>query len=838
MRRSPHFAWFLTALLAVLAVALTIPVVSKRPDFVNNPFDVAIAVGIAALLVLAYGVPLRVDYRRGGYNISVADLPLLLALSFLPPLAVPVVWLSVVAGMHVARRFGVVRTFFNLANLAAGVAAANLVVVTYGVEEPGPRTWLVLAGAVYAYSLVTLAAVGGVMAITQGPAQLPQFLRAAPIGLINTGVNITVGLIMVLAVKQSPWSVLLIAGLAVVLGVVIRTYAKFLRQHKSLAEIHDITQAITASVPEGRLADVVLGRVRQLLNAESATLWLPSRGRHPEILLTATVDYRGLLDRARTPDRLRQQAVTIGAPVTVGPKLNAGETTGEVRRRLRQTDGKDAIIVPLRSGNAVIGTLEVAGRMGDAHFTPDDVRLVETLAAHVGVAVENSRLVDRLRFDANYDSLTGLPNRRRLLAALGESIAARAEGEIVAILQFDVVGLRNVNDSLGHRAGNEVLVEVARRLRALAPDAALVGRVGGDELAIILPTPGLDAAMALADKIRAGLREPMRLDALTIDVDTTVGVAAYPDHGEDPDTLLQRADVATHAAKNAAGSQAYNAGLESRSVRRLGLAADLRRALDRGEIEVYFQPKVALADRRVVGVECLARWEHPVYGSVTPEDFVAVAEHTGQVTQLTELVLREGLRRAREWADAGRALSVAVNISARSLADSGWPARVEELLTEYGVAPGRLTLEVGEEALLSDPGRAHEALRRLRVAGVRLAVDDFGTGYSSLVLLRRLPIDEVKIDRTFVQGMATDAGDLAIVRAVVDLSRHFDLVVVAEGVESELTVSLLTDIGCDCGQGFLFSRPLPYERLDAWLHARTETEPPTAGEVRWLRAVP
>jgi diguanylate cyclase (GGDEF)-like protein len=826
----------MTASLTVLAVALTIPIARRNPDVIGIP---AIAVGITALLFLANVVPLRIDFRRQSFAISVADLPLLIALFFLPPLAVLLVRLVVVSAMQVMRRNGVVRSAFNVASFAAGTATANFVVASLGIEkELHPRTWLVLALAVVAYSVVTMAAVGGVLALTQGPAHLPQFLRTVPMGLMVTAVNVTVGLIMLLALKQNPWSVLLIAGLAVVLGMVLRAYAKFLRQHRSLAEIHDITQAITASVPEGRLADVVLGRVRQLLNAESATLWLPARSRHPEILLTATVDYRGLLDRPRTPDRLRQQAVAVGTPVTIGAKLNVGETTGEVRRRLRQTEGKDTIIVPLRSGNAVIGTLEVAGRMGDAHFTPDDVRLVETLAAHVGVAVENSRLVDRLRFDANYDALTGLPNRRRLLAALGESIAARAQGEIVAILQFDVLGLRNVNDSLGHRAGNEVLVEVARRLRALAPDAALVGRVGGDELAVILPTAGLDSAMALADQIRAGLREPMRLDALTIDVDTTVGVAAYPDHGEDPDTLLQRADVATHAAKNAAGSQAYNAGLESRSVRRLGLAADLRRALDRGEIEVYFQPKVALADRRVVGVECLARWEHPVYGSVTPEDFVAVAEHTGQVAQLTELVLREGLRRAREWADAGRALSVAVNVSARSLADSSWPARVDELLREYGVAPGRLTLEVGEEALLGDPGRAYEALRRLRAIGVRLAVDDFGTGYSSLVLLRRLPIDEVKIDRTFVQGMATDAGDLAIVRAVVDLSRHFDLVVVAEGVESELTVSLLTDIGCDCGQGFLFSRPLPYERLDAWLHARTETEPPTAGEVRWLRAVP
>jgi EAL domain-containing protein (putative c-di-GMP-specific phosphodiesterase class I) len=253
---------------------------------------------------------------------------------------------------------------------------------------------------------------------------------------------------------------------------------------------------------------------------------------------------------------------------------------------------------------------------------------------------------------------------------------------------------------------------------------------------------------------------------------------------------------------------------------------------------VYFQPKVALADRRVVGVECLARWEHPVYGPVTPEDFVAVAEHTGQIGQLTELVLRHGLRRAREWADEGRALGVAVNVSPRSLADTRWPDQLAALLHEYGVAPERLTLEIGEEALLGDQTRSLEALRRLRVLGVRLSIDDFGTGYSSLALLRRLPINEVKIDKLFVQGMATDTADLAIVRAVVDLARRFDLAVVAEGVESELTLAKLEEIGCDLGQGFLFSRPLPDERLDAWLAARTEAQPAKGGEVRWLRAVP
>jgi len=453
--------------------------------------------------------------------------------------------------------------------------------------------------------------------------------------------------------------------------------------------------------------------------------------------------------------------------------------------------------------------------------------------------VENSRLVDRLRFDAYHDALTGLPNRRRMLAALDEAVKVRAPGEVVAVLLYDVAGLRDVNDSLGHTAGDKVLTEVASRLRSLAPPAALVARVGGDEFAVMLRTTGTDSALAIADTIRTALRDRIVLGALTVDVDTAVGVALHPDHGADAATLLQRADVATHAAKSVSSlSQLFNASLESRSVRRLGLANDLRRALDNDELEVYFQPKVGLANRRLVGVECLARWEHPVYGSVSPEDFVAVAEHTGQVGRLTEVVLREGLRRVREWAERDRPLSIAVNLSPRSLLDPAFPTRVAELLAEYEVAPELLTLEVIETGVVGDPDRPLPILHRLRDLGVRLSVDDFGSGYSSLAYLRRLPVHEVKVDRTFVQGMATDPGDLAIVRAIVDLSRHFGLSVVAEGVESELTLGLLEEMGCDVGQGFLFSRPLPYERLDAWFAAQTEAVATPAGEVRWLRAVP
>jgi diguanylate cyclase (GGDEF)-like protein len=407
------------------------------------------------------------------------------------------------------------------------------------------------------------------------------------------------------------------------------------------------------------------------------------------------------------------------------------------------------------------------------------------------------------------------------------------------VLLFDVIALREVNESLGHDAGDEVLIQVARRLRDLAPQGALVARVGGDKFAVELRTASADAAVTVADTLRAGLRDRMVIDALTVDVDTNVGVSIYPDHGAEPEALLQRAAVATSVAKSRGIVQMFNAGLQSSSVRRIGLAADLEAALNSGELEVYFQPKVALRDRRLVGVECLARWEHPVHGQVAPPDFVSVAEHTGQLSRLNGVVLREGIRRAREWSDAGRSLTVAVNLSVRTLNDADFPLQMSELLDLHGVPADRIILEFSEQELLGS-GRSIPALKRLRDLGVQLSVDDFGAGRSSFADLSRLPVQEVKIDRSFVQGMATGAGDLAIVRTIVDMARHFGLAVVAEGVESELTLGLLEDMHCDMGQGFLFSRPLPYERFESWLQVQTDADPTVApaGEVRWLRAVP
>ncbi|MET8192986.1 bifunctional diguanylate cyclase/phosphodiesterase [Micromonospora sp. NPDC005222] len=834
-RRSSEDAWIITAPMALVAVACA----TMTGLLADDPFGRWPQAGLFLILMIGAGLPLlSLVVRRQTLGVTLTELPLVLALYFLPPLTVVVIYTLTALITHIRHRLSSPKVWFNVARAAAGTSLGVLVLQALPpIQGVGPRTWVSIAAAISMVLLVSIVSVVAVHTLLHGWQTGRGALRSAKAGLLTAAINVSVGLIVLILVRSNWWSLLLLSALGAGLVLVYRSYAQFFRQHRTLSDLYELTRAVVESGQSGTLADALLGRVRSLMQAEYATLWLPAQGRHPETLLTARVDDPGLLDEARTPQALREKVRSARRTVAVGHGVT---TDDEFRADLAERRIKDAVAVPLRSGPVVIGTLEVANRLGDGnHFTPADIAVFETVAAHAAVALENTRLVDRLRHDAEHDLLTKLPNRRRMTAAVAEAVRIAAPGEVVALLLFDVDRLRQVNESLGHAAGDKVLVEVAERLRACAPSSALVGRAGGDEFLVTLRLESTEAALELAAQLREQTRDEMVFDALTLDVDTVVGVAVHPDHGSDAVALLQRVDLAATAAKSVPGSvQLYSPALESRSLRRLGLAGDLQRALDGGELEVYFQPKVTLRDRRLVGVECLARWEHPAHGSVAPDDFVAVAEHTGQLGRLTEFVLRESLRRSRDWSHGDQPLSVAVNLAGRTLTDQHFPALVRDLLTEYGVPPQRLTLEVTEAGVLDGTERPIPILRSLRDLGVRLSVDDFGTGNSSLAQLRRLPVHEVKVDRSFVQGMATDPGDLAIVNAVVTLSQQFGLAVVAEGVESELTLELLQDIGCEIGQGFLFSRPLPYERLEAWFGAQVDPETVVAGELPRLRVVP
>ncbi|SBT51629.1 putative bifunctional diguanylate cyclase/phosphodiesterase [Micromonospora narathiwatensis] len=834
-RRSSEDAWIVTAPLVLLAVACaTLTGLIVKPP-IGGWLPAAV---LLALMIVASAPVVGLVVRRQSLGMTLTELPLVLAFYFLPPLTVVLIYTLSSLVTHLRHRLAAPKLWFNVARAAAGTSLGVLVLHALPPSrDVGPATWLGLCLAVSMVILVSLTSIAAVQALLLGWHAGRETLRALPSATITIGINVSAGLIVLTLLKASWWSLVPLAVLATGLVVVYRSYAEFFQQHRTLTGMYELSRAISASGQDGTLADALLGRVRALMQAEYATLWLPAQGRHPETLLTARVDDPGLLDTGPTPPELRRKAVGAARPVTVGRGVCSDP---EFRASLAEEGVKDTIIVPLHSGRVAIGTLEVTNRLVDpSHFTQRDVAVLETVAAHAAAALENSRLVDRLRHDAEHDALTKLPNRRRLTAAVAEAVKIGAPGEVVALLLFDVDRLRQVNESLGHAAGDKILVEVAERLRACAPSSALVGRAGGDEFLVTLRLESAETALELAGRLREQIRDEMVFDALTLDVDTAVGVAVHPDHGSDAVSLLQRVDLAATAAKSVPGSvQLYSPALESRSLRRLGLAGDLRRALDDGALEVYFQPKVTLRDRRLVGVECLARWEHPAHGTVAPDDFVAVAEHTGQLGRLTEFVLRESLRRSRDWSHGEHSLAVSVNLAGRTLIDQHFPALVRELLDEYGVPPQRLTLEITESGVLDGTERPIPTLRRLRDLGVRLSVDDFGTGNSSLAQLRRLPVNEVKVDRSFVQGMATDPGDLAIVNAVVTLSQQFGLAVVAEGVESELTLELLQDIGCEIGQGFLFSRPLPYERLEAWFGAQVDPEAIIAGELPRLRVVP
>ncbi|MET0768641.1 MAG: bifunctional diguanylate cyclase/phosphodiesterase, partial [Solirubrobacteraceae bacterium] len=369
------------------------------------------------------------------------------------------------------------------------------------------------------------------------------------------------------------------------------------------------------------------------------------------------------------------------------------------------------------------------------------------------------------------------------------------------------------NDTLGHAYGDRLLQEVGGRLGgALRPDDTLA-RLGGDEFAVLLPGLSLDDGERLAERLVGALDDAFVLDGMVLHVRASVGLAHHPEHGSDPDDLLRRADIALYCAKSSQRPvEVYAPSQDNYSVDRLLLATQLRRGIDAGEINLVYQPKFPLAGGRPTGVEVLARWQHPDLGRIGPDGFVPLADHAGLMGVLTDVVLRESLAQCRRWVDDGLVLRMSVNLSPRSLNDPELPARIAEMLAAEGLAPELLQLEITESRALPSGRGATRVADELRAMGVGIAIDDFGTGFSSLVQLQRLPVDEIKIDRSFVGTMAHNPSDAAIVRSTIDLARNLGLRVTAEGVETEEARVQLTEMGCELAQGYWLCRPVSADR--------------------------
>jgi diguanylate cyclase (GGDEF)-like protein/PAS domain S-box-containing protein len=428
--------------------------------------------------------------------------------------------------------------------------------------------------------------------------------------------------------------------------------------------------------------------------------------------------------------------------------------------------------------------------------------------------------VTSLRHQAMHDALTGLPNRTLLFDALEKAISdAREAKSILALMLMDLDRFKEVNDTFGHHFGDALLKQVSFRLQNQTRGNDVVARLGGDEFAVVLPsTADAHSTAITARRILNALEQPFVVEGQVLEVGASIGIALYPEHGTDARTLLRRADVAMYDAKTKQNGYSFHReDGGSRSGEHLSLIVELRRAIERNELELYYQPKLHMRTGIMTRCEVLMRWNHPTRGLLAPSAFIPAAERTGLIRSMTDWLLDRALQQSREWQDAGAPIHLALNISAKSLLDQALPGKVQGALERWGVDPRFLKIEITESSIMADPAHALAILSLLQSMGVRLSVDDFGTGYSSLTHLRELPIDEIKIDKSFVMGMTTSDADAAIVRTVIDLAHNLGKQVCAEGVEDEAMWKMLAELGCDLAQGYWIAKPMPAGELMQWL---------------------
>ncbi len=475
----------------------------------------------------------------------------------------------------------------------------------------------------------------------------------------------------------------------------------------------------------------------------------------------------------------------------------------------------------------ILGTSrELVAIRKDHTIFPIDLTISEMrLGGHshfIGVMrdiTERKEQMAALEYQALHDALTDLPNRTLLSDRVSQSILrAQREGSQLALVLTDLDRFKEINDTLGHQNGDLILQQVSARLRGVLRESDTIARLGGDEFALLLPSVDMGQAISIVRKLVSTLEDPVLIDGQALHVSASFGIAMYPGHGEDESALMRHADVAMYIAKRGSlGYTVYDPAKDQNSLRNLALVSELRQAIDGGELILYYQPKVLLSTGKVIGVEALVRWRHPRYGLMLPDNFIPLAEQTGLINPLTQWVVTAALEQCRQWQMRGVALTIAVNLSVRNLLDMQFADQLSVALQGVPPAARQLCLEITETAMMTDPMRALAILQALNGMGVTLSIDDFGTGYSSLSYIKQLPVNELKIDKSFVMGMGTSDNDVVIVRSTIELAHNIGFKVVAEGVEDEAAYNRLIGLNCDIAQGYYISQPLLPADIEVWL---------------------
>jgi diguanylate cyclase (GGDEF)-like protein len=733
--------------------------------------------------------------RTGSMLVALVQLPLALGVALVSPLTHLGVRLLATSVDCAWRRRGPLKVAVNLglASLEVGIAASVLSLLDEGTEA-GPSLWVALLVGLLLAGIASQLCLHLTFLVLRLPRTRRDLLEPLTVEVITTTVFAGLAVLTLSSAWTDASTLVVVVALAGVLSASYRAYRRLAAQQRATEELYAFVKVLGPVDVEQPAALAVLEHVRELLHARELRLAVADGGRGVEQCLTVRLDRPPEV----TPGRL-------DAPAE-GAYLNPRSMT-----------------IPLVVGDSLVGLLCASHRLtSDRGFDMKDLRLLETVATELAIALDRGRLLRDLGRAASTDPMTGLPNLHRVTQGLD---ALLAEHERVVLAAVAVDSFREVNDTLGHQVGDDLLREVAARLHTAAP-GALIGRIGGGRFAVAVPESiaGPDAGLfGLA--LRSHVEGPAQLGAVGTHVRLAVGCVLAPDHGTDAPTLLRRAETAMYSARLAHGGPVlWEPAYEVQGQRRLAVVMALREALVSGAMGVAFQPKVSAHSGVVTGVEALGRWEHPALGPIGPEEFVPLAEAAGLMGQLTSTVLRQALSACHDWQHVDGQVGVSVNVSADTLQDGGFITEVSSLLRASGVPSRLLTLELTEDVVVADPELAAERMHELQALGVKLSVDDFGTGYSSLTYLKGLPIDEVKIDKGFVAGLVADAGDQAVVRAVVDIAHTLGLSVVAEGVEHEDQLTLLRGMGVDEVQGFLHARPMPFLEMATWLRRRKDVE--------------
>jgi diguanylate cyclase (GGDEF)-like protein len=641
------------------------------------------------------------------------------------------------------------------------------------------------------------------------------------VAVLSAGLTLVLG--FGLGKEAIPVALLGSIGLLGLLGY--RAFARMTDRHIRLERLCELSDTLADAPGSAAVVRSVLNQSTDLLRAAYAEVLLTGAGtgvrlwslRHGEL--------------AYGPVDAGAHHLTLGFPPDT---LRLVQGNGQAEIDFLAARGvREAVIVPLRIDGPITGHLLVGDRRGSERgFVPGDVRLLETVANHSGVALRNGHLIEQLQFEARHDGLTGLPNRMNFRGLLEEAAEASRQGVPCAVMVLDFNGFKAINDSLGHPAGDALLKVMASRFKEVVGSEGTVARLGGDEFAILARTVDAESAQRLAARVLSTFEDPVPVAGTRLRVGGSLGIALGPEHGTTGADLLRKADVAMYVAKSSAGGRRmYSADMLISEPKVFTLATDLRDAIQADQIEIVVHPLIDLGSGEVHSFEALARWQHPVLGEVSPEDFFAAAEQSGQVAALSERILDRALSACRVWSNADYPLRVAVNLAPRWLSDPSLPAQIDAALIRHGVPVDRLCLEFTESSVMDEPRRAGEVLTRLRGMGVHLSMDDFGTGYSSLNFLSRLPIDQMKIDRSFIQQMNNSTRDRAIVQSIIDLGRNLGLEVVAEGVTDAAARWALREMGCHLAQGYLFTAPVPVEDVPSLVSGMG-----IVGQIAWSNA--